>query len=485
MNKNDSSAGRESAQKKAAVIQSVKNFLGIGFGILSTLFVGYLSDKRGRRFALGIILLGEALKVLTVSVVVFFNLSPWIFVLCEILEGVIGGGLLSVSAQLAACIADITQSSKYVAVPGSSTDQMKYTKRMIKKRWLLFTLLDAVITCGMAFANVLSGYMIVHYRFYATMLTCISFLIPLPINLFCMTETRVQVVQVGVTVGENSSNQLSGDISIITSEDNEPQTSQDSYSVQRNSNNGCMNKLRVISNLPPTHFILSIIIFMFSICGITDVSYLSLYLMSEPFLWNTQALGLFVGLRDVSCTLASVLCVTLVVRLQSNQSLKYKHDINDKDTPESVSVSYRSSTTFIDRLKSVDQIVLILLVFFGLVIFCVHQIIMGVAFTFPIPTANIVVYIATIPRFTKSLQISILRTMLSKWTEVSNQGLIMSIIAVIERLGIMISATVLPIIYASTISVFKGSVFLVCACISFLGALLALIIPIYAPRVSK
>ncbi|VDQ15540.1 unnamed protein product [Trichobilharzia regenti] len=87
--------------------------------------------------------------------------------------------------------------------------------------------------------------MIVHYRFYATMLTCISFLIPLPINLCCMTETSVQAVQVGVTVVENSSNQLSDNISIITTEDNEPQTSQDSYSVQKNSNNGCRNKLRV------------------------------------------------------------------------------------------------------------------------------------------------------------------------------------------------------------------------------------------------
>nr|CAH8875008.1 unnamed protein product [Trichobilharzia regenti] len=445
MNTNDSSAGRERAQKKTAVIQSVKNFLGLGFGILSTLFVGYMSDKRGRRFALGIILLGEALKVLAVSVVVFFNLSPWVFVLCEILEGIIGGGLLSVAAQLAACIADITHSSKCVAVPGSNIDQMKYTRRMIKKRWLLFTLLDAVITCGMAFANVLSGFMIVHYRFYATMLTCISFLIPLPINLCCMTETSVQAVQVGVTVVENSSNQLSDNISIITTEDNEPQTSQDSYSVQKNSNNGCRNKLRVISNLPATHFILSIIIFLFSICGVTDVPYLSLYLMSEPFLWNTQALGLFVGLRDVSCTFASVLCVTLVVRLQRNQFLQHRLDINDKDTPESVSVSFRSSTTFMDRLKSVDQIVLILLVFFGLVIFCVHQIIMGLAFKFPMSTANIVIYLATIPRFTKGLQIPILRTMLSKWTEVSKQGLIMSIIAVIERLGIMISATVLPL----------------------------------------
>ncbi|CAH8630692.1 unnamed protein product [Heterobilharzia americana] len=77
-----------------------------------------VSDKRGRRLALGIVVLGEALKVLAVSVIVFFNLSPWSFILCEILEGSIGGGLLSVSAQLAACIADMTQITKYVIVPG-------------------------------------------------------------------------------------------------------------------------------------------------------------------------------------------------------------------------------------------------------------------------------------------------------------------------------------------------------------------------------
>ncbi len=43
-----------------------------------------------------------------------------------------------------------------------------------------------------------------------------------------------------------------------------------------------------------------VIIFMFSISGITDIQYLYLYLMSSPFLWDAQAVGLFTGLRNVT-----------------------------------------------------------------------------------------------------------------------------------------------------------------------------------------
>ncbi|CAH8656433.1 unnamed protein product [Heterobilharzia americana] len=459
---NDSIVGRDYAQKKAALIQCIKNFLGMGVGIFSTLIVGCVSDKRGRRLALGIVVLGEALKVLAVSVIVFFNLSPWSFILCEILEGSIGGGLLSVSAQLAACIADMTQITKYVIVPGSNIDQMKHAKRMIKKRWLLFTLLDSVLTCGMAFANVLTGFLIVHYRFDATMLTCIAFLIPLPIALYFMTETSIKVVQVERTATENPSDDLCDNVSIVSAESADKR-SFDGYSVHVRSTTNYMSSFRVISQLPRTHFIITALIFMFSISGITDVPYVSLYLMSDPFLWNTQTLGLFIGLRDVSCTFMSVLCVSLVARFQRNQSSKFSS--GDCEVCGSNCLDF-IGIFWIDTLS-------------------IHQIVTGLAFKFPVPTANIVIYLATIPRFTKGFQVSVLRTIISKWTEVSKQGIIMSVIAVVERLGIMISATALPAIYSATIGSFKGSVFMVCASMTILEALIVLALPVYAPKVSN
>lgn len=474
-NKSDFTDGLQDAQKKAASIQSVKNLLGIGTGIFSTLIIGYLSDNYGRKLTLGIIVLGEALRILAVCIVVFFNFSPWSLIVSELLEGSIGGGLLSVSAQLFACIADLTQKScdEIVLISDENMNSVTQTKKIVKKRWLLFTLLDGVITCGMAFANALTGFMIQHYRFYITMLTCIAFLIPSVITLFLIPETSVKTIQVEQIDIENSSDELCITTPIIHDETSKHQEPSSNYSVHVQSENSCMNKLQIISKLPRTHIVIIIIIFMFSISGITDIQYLYLYLMSSPFLWDAQAVGLFTGLRDVCCTFVSILCVSMMVKFHKHQPTNHV---------EVASISNRMNTTLFSRLKSVDQILLIMLVFFGFIIFSIHQIIMGIASTFTVPTANILVYCATIPRFVKGFQISILRTVISKWTEVSKQGMVMSVIAVMERLGILISLVALPVIYASTVSTFKGSVFFVCSSFTILEALIVLILPIYAPN---
>lgn len=93
------------------------------------------------------------------GIIVFFNFSPWSLIVSELLEGSIGGGLLSISAQLFACIADLTQKSpnEIVVISNENMDSVTQAKRLVKKRWFLFTLLDGVITCGMAFANALTG----------------------------------------------------------------------------------------------------------------------------------------------------------------------------------------------------------------------------------------------------------------------------------------------------------------------------------------
>ncbi|KAH8866297.1 adenylate cyclase [Schistosoma japonicum] len=482
VDKNGSVTGLQDAQKKAAFIQSVKNFLGIGTGIFSTLVVGYLSDKYGRRLTLGIIVFGEALRILVISIVVFFNLSPWSLIVSELLEGSIGGGLLSISAQIAACLADLTQNSQNNnIVSNENMDMETRTKRLIKERWLLFTLLDGVVSCGMALANALAGYMIQHYRFYITMLTCIIFLIPLPISLLLTSEKSVKIIQVAEPDVENLSHELSDTTSVIQNKSGELQEfPNSSYSIHVKSGNSCMNKLRIVSNLPLTHLIIVSLVFMFSISGITDVQYLFLYLMSNPFLWDAQAVGLFIGVRDVCCTFMSVFCVSMVVKFRKNQP-----DNHIEVTTSDGATSNRINTTLFNRFKSVDQILLMVLVFFGFLLLSIHQILMGLASTLTVPSANIFIYFATIPRCVKGFQLPILRTMISKWTEVSKQGMVMSVVGVVERLGILISIGALPVIYASTISSFKGSVFLVCASLTIMEAMIVLFLPVYAPKLSS
>lgn len=79
-----STDGLQAAQKKAAFIQSLKNFLGIGTGIFSTLIIGYLSDNYGRQLTLGIIILGEALRILALGRLYNKSLKLFFFILLQI-----------------------------------------------------------------------------------------------------------------------------------------------------------------------------------------------------------------------------------------------------------------------------------------------------------------------------------------------------------------------------------------------------------------
>ncbi|VDO99291.1 unnamed protein product [Schistosoma margrebowiei] len=51
------------AQKKTATLEAASNSVRITIGLITTLLVGYLSDRYGRRAAFGILLVGEVLHV--------------------------------------------------------------------------------------------------------------------------------------------------------------------------------------------------------------------------------------------------------------------------------------------------------------------------------------------------------------------------------------------------------------------------------------
>lgn len=55
------------AQKQTSLVQSSNNFAAVAPGLVSTLLVGYISDRFGRKIALGILIAGEAAQVVAVG----------------------------------------------------------------------------------------------------------------------------------------------------------------------------------------------------------------------------------------------------------------------------------------------------------------------------------------------------------------------------------------------------------------------------------
>ncbi|KAH8866338.1 adenylate cyclase [Schistosoma japonicum] len=102
----------------------------------------------------------------------------------------------------------------------------------------------------------------------------------------------------------------------------------------------------------------------------------------------------------------------------------------------------------------------------------INRMILGISYLFTPFAANILVYIAAIPRFAKGLNNPILRTLISLWTDKINQGMMHSFVAFISRLGVLICFSALIFIYSSTINLLPGTVFFVC-CSLILTAMIA------------
>ncbi|VDQ11396.1 unnamed protein product [Trichobilharzia regenti] len=142
---------RQEAQSQTSIVQSSNNFAAVAPGLVSTLLVGYLSDRFGRKVALGIIIAGEAAQLVAVAVVVFCRLTPWALVISNVIEGFIGGGLLSAIAQFSVCIADLTKCDQ--------DQNYDFAKKAVydRRRWLFLTIVDGLACLSLAAAGMIAG----------------------------------------------------------------------------------------------------------------------------------------------------------------------------------------------------------------------------------------------------------------------------------------------------------------------------------------
>uniref|UniRef100_A0A5K4ETT0 Drug efflux protein-related n=1 Tax=Schistosoma mansoni TaxID=6183 RepID=A0A5K4ETT0_SCHMA len=340
---------QQDAQKQTSLVQSTNNFAAVAPGLISTLIVGYISDRFGRKIALGILIAGEASQVVAVeltnyklepctvlkneiyesninkvsrytnciTVVVFFRLTPWALVASNVLEGLIGGGLLSAIAQFSVCITDLTnydQLKKSTSIPKSVYE---------RRRWIFLTLIDGLACLSLAIASMIAGSLIHTYGFNTTMIVCILIYIPVIILIFFLPET-------------NHINQLKCDTEINVYNHYDKLTKNENHTMMKLSCwQICCQKIKqvlmtVISSNPILIIILGIL-FIVSISAMVDSPFVTVYLMSEPFWWNSKKLGLSNGITEACSALLSIIIVNILARIQLSQSTR----LNNKDNHES------------------------------------------------------------------------------------------------------------------------------------------------------
>ncbi|KAH8866344.1 adenylate cyclase isoform 3 [Schistosoma japonicum] len=189
----DDSKKLKMIQTKAAWIESITNLIRLSFGLATVLIIGYISDRFGRKVALSILVFGEALYIGLMSVIVLFNLNPWTVVFPGLFEGILGGGLVSITAQISACLADITGKSEDPS--GSSTSSVSGQQSTSKEhRWLYFTFYESLSSLSHSCGSLFGGILVHRWGFGVAIAVCIALYATSAVGLLILPETNPDVL---------------------------------------------------------------------------------------------------------------------------------------------------------------------------------------------------------------------------------------------------------------------------------------------------
>ncbi|KAH8866331.1 adenylate cyclase [Schistosoma japonicum] len=443
------------AQKKAATLESTTNSVRITLGLISMLLIGYISDRFGRRVALGVLLL---------AIIVIMNLNVWLLILAGFFEAFFGGGLLAIYAQVAAVVVDVTRLSHAKAAERGKEVTLE---KINQETWIWFTVFECLAFLCASSGSPIGGTIIYRYGFKAVVITCASLFIPSLIIIFILPETnKAHALSFAVEDSKQSEDTNN------TDDDDDDETRTIEMKPEWKEVLVAKLKYKQLANFSTLAFN--------KIAAMVDLQYLVIYLMGAPFLWNPQQVGLYIGVSDLLSSVLGVTYTIIVVKIQQRRRAKEESAKNNDHTSQKEITSDKSRLPFLRHMR-----LLIFTLAGTLLLLTINKIMMGIAHQFATETANTIAYIATIPRLSKSLLTPIARSMFVLCTPQSNQGMIQSFGGFVARIGFLISLVALPAIYAATVTTFPPTVFIVVSGILILTILidLSLLLPLRSRKV--
>ncbi|CAH8675005.1 hypothetical protein MS3_00003701 [Schistosoma haematobium] len=422
------------AQKKAATLESTTNAVRITLGLISMLIIGYISDRHGRRVAIGILLFGEFLHITTVSLIVTFNLNVWILLLAGFFEAFFGGGLLSIYAQVAAIVVDI------IRISHAKKDLTVTTEKISHDTWIWFTVFESIALLCSSSGSPIGGTLIYQFGFKAVIITGASLFVPSLIILCIFPETN---------------NTYGSPINVEDNKDNDSNNVQ-TIEIQPEWKEKFIMRIKSVGHLDPILIVIIIIIVLLAIGAMADLHYIVIYLMGSPFLWNPQQVGIYIGLSDFISSVLGITYTIIVVKIRERKSIKQKLETNGNHTSQEEHKNDKSRIVFLRNMR-----LLIFTLAGTLLLMIINKIMMGIAHQFTQQTASTIAYMAVIPRLSKSFISPVARSMFALCTPPNNQGMIQSFGGFVARIGFVISFISLPAVYAVTVTIFPPIVFLV------------------------
>ncbi|KAH8866310.1 adenylate cyclase [Schistosoma japonicum] len=357
------------AQKKAATLEAASNAVRITLGLITTLLVGYLSDRYGRRLAFGILLLGELLHIGITSLIVLLKLNLWMVLLPGFLEAVLGGGLLSIFAQVAAILVDICQTS--TVVDSEKKEDWNKKRSTDKHMWILFTVFDGIASLSISAGSPIGGALIYRYGFPVAVYTSLALLTPSIILIFCLPETYKS--------GEKRIN-----VQDKQPKFNDDDLDEDAHSVSIQFKKTLKSRITEgyerIKSLDPILIMIMSLVLLGSVAALADLPYVAVYLIGPPFLWSPETIGLYSGVTDVTAAFISITCTMVIIKLDEKRQTKIHAEQNS--TKQKSEKHYTHQMNLLVTVFAVSMVMLI-----------INRSVVGIAYRFSLPTANLLIYV--------------------------------------------------------------------------------------------
>nr|CAH8875022.1 unnamed protein product [Trichobilharzia regenti] len=461
------------AQRKAATLEATSNSVRITVGLITMLIVGYISDRFGRRLALAILLLGEILHIATTSLIVLMKLNVWLIIASGFFEACFGGGLLSLYSQVAAVMVDVTRLSHS---KDHESSEAAVLEKINQEVWVWFTVFESIALLCASLGSPVGGTLIYRYGFKTAVITCICLLIPSLLLIFILPETN-RVHNECIKVNKQDKKTHTDNRNVNNDELNDVDANSD-YSDSRtiemegNWKQKFTGKLKMslyaMKSLSGILIIVVIVVILCSITSLVDLQYIVIYLMGSPFLWNPQEVGIYIGVSDLVSSIVGIVYTIIVIKFRLRKKSKQK---GGEIPSQSETTNNASKISFKRHMK-----LLVYSLAGSLAMMAANKVMMAVAYGFPTRMANIIVYIAAIPRLMKSFVAPIARSMFSLCAPPGNQGMVQSFGGFVARIGVLISLTALPALYAATVTVFPQTVFIVVSAMTVVAIIFDLLI---------
>ncbi|CAH8630804.1 unnamed protein product [Heterobilharzia americana] len=480
---------RDEVQEKTAHFLPLLNIAVLVPGIASSFIISSLSDRYGRRVAMGVLFIGLTSNVIISSFVILLGLNLHILILGNLICGLLGGGLLTYTGQISVCFADITKvSNKCEEVLHNSKSHQASLER---QRLLYMGIYDGICVLATAAGISLTGVLIDRYSFITSCLLLL-FLCAVSVGvLWCLPETQSLSTQVSDHCSPDSHFDPMGSQSTVGFQSNDYlELSENSWLLKMTA------MFNLVRNASVTTTLVVVVLFLTTLITYNEGQYTFLYLMGPPFNWSVDQYGYYSGFSNTLLGLLSFILTVVTIRwmkvvkkprtsasepLLTNQPLSSYNSIHEVDSIDLTGT--RSSINPIVQnqvLRARRRMIKYVMV--GMFSVVISKLFMGIAFLLSSPGHNILVFVSLIICVFRSAIVPVLKSFTSSLYPPELQNRLFSVIAVCEYLSLIVGMVTLPYIYAATVASCSGTVFLVSSSLAFVALLLLLFVSRYTKK---